>query len=47
MVMRGDVIMKKNTSIENLADPFMETLFTRVFDGHRNNLGVICLPNMF
>ena len=35
IVMRGDMVVKKITSIKNLIDPFTKTLSTRVFDGHR------------
>ena len=33
--MKGDVVVEKITSTENLIDPFTKTLFTRVFNGHR------------
>ena len=34
------------TSTENLVDPFTKTLSTRIFDGHRDNLGIKCVPSM-
>ena len=40
IVMKGDVAMKKIASTRNLINPFMKTLPTRVFDGHRDNLGI-------
>ena len=43
--MRGDVV-EKITSTKNLADPFTETLSTKVFDDHRDSLGVKCVPSM-
>ena len=42
--MKGDAIMQNIASMENLTDPFTKTLFTRIFDGHRNNIGVGCIP---
>ena len=38
--------MEKIASIENLTNLFMKTLSTRVFDGHRDNLGIRCVTNM-
>ena len=34
------------TSKENLADPFTKTLSTRVFDRHRDSLGVRYVPSI-
>ena len=42
IIMRGDVFMEKIASAENLIDPFMKTLSTRVFEGHRDSLGIKC-----
>ena len=39
--------MEKIASTENLADPFTKTLSTRVFDAHRDDLGIRCVPNIF
>ena len=44
--MRGDVAVEKITSIENLVDPFTKTLSTKVFDHHRDSLGVRCVSSM-
>lgn len=44
--MRGDVAMEKIAFAENLANLFTKTLSTRVFDGHRNSIGVKCIPSM-
>ena len=44
IVMKGDAIMQNIASMENLTDLFTKTLFTRIFDGHRNNIGVGCIP---
>ena len=44
--MKGDVVVEKITSTENLIDPFTKTLFTRVFNGHRDSFCVKCVPNM-
>ena len=38
--------MEKIIFIENLEDSITKTLSTRVFDCHRDNLGVQCVPNM-
>ena len=46
IVMKVVVVVEKITFAENLADPFMKTLSTRVFNGHKDNLGVRCVPNM-
>ena len=46
IVMKGDLTMEKIPSIENLIDPFTKTLSTRVFDHHRDNLGVRCVLGM-
>ena len=45
--MKGDMTMEKIASVENLPDPFTKTLSTRVFDGHRGNLGVRWFPTCF
>ena len=42
--MKGDAIMQNIASMENLTDLFTKTLFTRIFDKHRNNIGVRCIP---
>ena len=44
--MKGDVAMERIAYAENLTDFFLKTLFTRVFDGHRDSLGVGCVPSM-
>ena len=46
IVLRRDVVVKKIGSMKNLKDPFTNTLSIRVFDGHKDNIGVKCLPNM-
>ena len=46
IVMRGDVVVDKIISIENLMDPFTKTLSIGVFNSHRDNLGVRCIPSM-
>ena len=46
IVLRGDVAVKKITSIENLTNSFMKTLSTRVFDCHRDSLRATCAPSM-
>ena len=44
--MRRYVTMDKITSAENLVNPFTKRLSTRVFNGHRDNLGVRCVSNI-
>ena len=44
--MKGDVAMERIAYAENLTDFFLKTLFTRVFDGHRDSLGVKCVPSI-
>ena len=46
LVLRKDVVMEQISSVENLMDPFMKTLFTKVFDGHGDNLGVRYILSM-
>ena len=46
IVMKGDVVVEKIASIENLIDHFTKTLSIGVFDGHRDSLGVKCVPNI-
>ena len=43
IVQRGDVIVSKIASEENLADPFTKALPQRVFDKHIEGLGVRCM----
>ena len=38
--------MEKIASTKNLVDPFIKTLSTRVFDHHKDSLGVKRVPNM-
>ena len=44
IVMREDVVVENIISTTNLADPIMKTLSTKVFDRHRDSLGVRCVP---
>ena len=46
IVMKGNVAVKKITSMDNLIYPFMKTLFFRILDGHKDNLGVRCVLGM-
>ena len=45
IVGRGDVIVAKIASTENLADPFTKTLPQRTFESHLEGIGVRCVPN--
>ena len=47
IVMKGDIVVEKIAFKENLMDPFTKTLSIRVFDGHRDTLGVRYVPSMF
>lgn len=45
--MGRDVIMEKIAFADNLEKiVFTKTLSTRVFNGHRDKIGVICISNM-
>ena len=44
--MKEDVVVEKIASIENLIDHFTKTLSIGIFDGHRDSLGVKCVPNI-
>ena len=46
IVQRGDIMVEKIPFMDNLADPFTKTLTGRVFDGHRDSIGVRCVPSM-
>ena len=39
---RGDIIVEKIASEDNLADPFTKALKIKVFDSHVYNIGLIC-----
>ena len=39
---RGDIIVEKIASEDNLADPFTEALKTKVVDSHVYNIGLRC-----
>ena len=40
------MVIEKIVFAKHLVDPFMKTLSTRVFHGHRDKLGVKCVPSM-
>ncbi|KAA0060399.1 gag/pol protein [Cucumis melo var. makuwa] len=40
IVQRGDVIVTKIASEHNIADPFLKTLTTKVFEGHLESIGL-------
>ena len=42
IVHRGDIIVEKITSEDNLTDPFTKTLKTKVFDSQVYNIGLRC-----
>ena len=42
IVQRGDIIVEKIASEDNLADPFSKALKTKVFDSHVYNIDLIC-----
>ena len=44
--MREDVAVENIASTENLMDPFVKNLSTRVFYHHSDSLGIICMPNI-
>ena len=43
IVQRGDVLVTKVTSEDNLADPFTKSLTSKVFDRHVEGMGVRCV----
>ena len=40
IVHRGDIIVSKIDTVENLADPFIKVLATKVFEGHLEGMGM-------
>ena len=40
IIQRGDVIVSKIASAENLADPFTKSLATKVFEDHLKGMGL-------
>ena len=42
IVQRGDIIVEKIASKDNLADPFTKALKIKVFESHVYNIGPIC-----
>ena len=47
IIERGDTVVTKIASEENLADPFTKTLPVRVFEKHVDYMGVKSLPDLF
>ena len=47
IIQRGDTVVTKIASEENLTYLFTETLPVRVFEKHVDYMGVNCLPNLF
>ena len=47
IIERGDTLVTKIASEENLADPFTKTLPVRVFEKHVDYMGVKSLPDLF
>ena len=47
IIERGDTVVTKIASEENLAYPFTKTLLVRVFEKHVDYMGVKSLPNLF
>ena len=43
IVQRGDVVVTKIASADNLADPFTKSLPTKTFDRHVEGMGVRCV----
>ena len=46
IIERGDTVVTKIASEENLADPFTKALPVRVFERHVDCMGVKCLPDL-
>ena len=45
-VQRRDVEVKKISKVDNLADPFTKALANKVFDLHREGLGIKDYPHL-
>ena len=45
IVQKGDVLVTKIATADNLADPFMKALFAKVFDRHMDSISIRCNPN--
>ena len=45
IVLRGDVIVTKIATTDNLANPFTKALPQKVFDRHLDSLGLRCSSN--
>ena len=43
IVHRGDVVVTRISSQQNIVDPFTKALTAKVFEGHLHNLGLRCL----
>ena len=46
IIERGDTVVTKIASEENLADPFTKSLPVRVVEKHVDNIGVRSLPDL-
>ena len=46
IVLRGDVIVSKIASAENLADPFTKSLATKVFEDHLEGMGLCDMSHL-
>ena len=47
IVQKGDVLVTQIASADNLEDPFMKALPSKVFERHMDSLAVRYLPNWF
>ena len=47
IIERGDTVVTKIASEENLADPFTKALHVQVFERHVDSMGVRRLPDLF
>ena len=45
IVQRGDVLVIKIATADNLADPFTKALSTKVFNRHMDSISIRCNPN--
>ena len=43
IVHRGDVVVTKIASADNLANPFMKSLLAKTFDNHLEGMGLRCI----
>ena len=46
IVHKGDIIVSKINTVDNLVDPFTRVLVTKVFEGHLEGMGLCNMPHL-